>query len=142
MDKEACESFPGWDFLFSIAYSHSTSTKGSPIEKQEFDCKTWTEDERLNYQNRLPTERRLIYWRRFWELLLAVMPPVWAKAWKPEPIQLKGRRDSTNWLWHIRCAFSHGADPYRQICRRLATYESGCSKSSRARTCRRTRKKA
>lgn len=143
-DDDACQSFPGWDFLFSVAYSHPLSVKGSPMPPQDFDCPSWTADQRANHDNTLAPASRFTYWRRFWQLLPQVMPAAWAGAWKPRtrPNSLQGRRDSTNWLWHIRCGFSHGADPYRQVCRRLASYESGCSKSARARTCRKTRKKA
>lgn len=144
--EEACQSFPGWDFLFSIAYSHPLTVKGKPMpeEQDPTKCRGLTRDQEENRMNRLAPAKRLRYWNRFWATLPLVMPAPWAGSWKPEGSVsgLKNRQMATQWLWRVRCDFSHGADPYRQVCQRLATYESGCSKSTRARTCRRTRKKA
>jgi hypothetical protein len=143
--NEACQSFPGWDFLFSIAYSHPLTVKGKPMPDEmevPTKCQHLTVDQEENRMNRLAPMKRLKFWNRFWATLPLVMPPAWAKAWTGAADDLKSRAEATKWLWRIRCDFSHGADPYRQVCQRLATYESGCSKSLRARTCRRTRKKA
>lgn len=133
-----CESFPGWDFLFSVAHNHPLSSKSSPMpdtpdEAYKGDAAT------KNRWNILPPTERLKVWRRFWELLPAVMPAAWSKAWTAtgEKPCLQNRRSAVAWLWRIRCGFSHGADPYRVVCNRLATYESGCSTSTRAKTCRR-----
>jgi hypothetical protein len=134
-----CESFPGWDFLFSIAYNHPFSVKGAPMP--DSPTSEGMDDEELNRWNLLPSKRRFIVWRRFWTLLPAVMPPAWRIAWHGGMPQIQNRKTATAWLWRTRCSFSHGADPYRVVCRRLATYESGCSKSLKARTCRRERKK-
>jgi hypothetical protein len=131
-----CESFPGWDFLFSIAYNHPLGGQGKPMPDAAPKDHS---DEELNKWNMLPPQRRFKYWRRFWELLPAVMPKVWADAWTKtdERPCLQNKRSAVAWLWRIRCGFSHGADPYRVVCSRLASYASGCGKSSRARTCRR-----
>lgn len=143
----ACQSFPGWDFLFSVAYSHPLTVKGKPMPEEQVPtkCKNLTRDQEENRMNRLAPAKRLIFWNRFWATLPLVMPEPWAAAWngakQHSATGLKNRQDATRWLWRIRCDFSHGADPYRQVCQRLATYESGCSKSTRARTCRKTRKK-
>ena len=142
---EACKSFPGWDFLFSVAFSHPLTVKGKPMPEEQAPtvCRHLTKDQEENRMNRLNPEKRLRYWNKFWVTLPLVMPPAWASAWKGDGANgLKNRQQATRWLWRIRCDFSHGADPYRQVCQRLANYESGCSKSTRARTCRKTRKKA
>lgn len=137
-----CEAFPGWDFLFSIAYNHPLSVHGTKpmpdAPKLDEDSES---DEELNKWNMLAPEKRLIHWRKFWELLPQVMPALWAKAWaaaKQEPT-LNNRRQTVAYLWRIRCRFADGADPYTVVCNKLAAYESGCSKSVRARTCRRRR---
>jgi hypothetical protein len=142
---EDCKSFPGWDFLFSVAYSHPLTVKGKPMPEEArapTACRHLTPDQEANRMNTLSPEKRLVFWNQFWTTLPKVMPPVWAAAWTGGPASgLKNRQQATRWLWRIRCDFSHGADPYRQVCQRLATYESGCSKSTRARTCRKTRKR-
>ncbi len=145
--ESACESFPGWDFLFSIAYSYPLSVKGKPMADTPeavlkghleggCDGAKLTPDQEKNRWNTLAPERRLIYWRRFWRTLPLVLPAPWTKAWRPGPMTFRDRRTATAWLWRIRCNFSHGADPYRAVCSRLASYESGCASSKRARTCR------
>jgi hypothetical protein len=133
-----CNLFPGWDFLFSIAYNHPLSVKGSPMPNAP--PPTGLSDAELNRWNLLPPQRRYTYWRRFWSALVKVLPDVWRKAWlkAAEPATLTGRRFTVAWLWRVRCKFSEGADPYKVVCERLASYESGCSKSTRARTCRRS----
>lgn len=133
-----CESFPGWDFLFSVAYNHPLSSQGKPMPDA---APLSHDDEELNKWNMLPARRRMKWWRRFWVLLPAVMPKAWAEAWisaKEKP-RLDNKRSAISWLWRLRCNFSHGADPYRAVCSRLAAHASGCSKSTRARTCRRVR---
>lgn len=142
-----CESFPGWDFLFSIAFSYPHSIKGKPMPNTperilkghlEGSCDgiKLTPDQEKNRWNTLPPDRRLIYWLRFWKTLPLIMPPAWANAWRPGPMTFRNRKASTAWLWRIRCNFSHGADPYRDVCSKLASNESDCSSSIRARTCR------
>jgi hypothetical protein len=136
-----CESFPGWDFLFSIAYNHPLIVKGSPMPDTPPDAYKGNMAEK-NRWNILPAAERFKVWRRFWDLLPAVMPASWAKAWTSanQVATLKDRRSAVAWLWRVRCGFSHGADPYRVVCGRLASYESGCSTSTRAKTCRRVRR--
>lgn len=139
-----CESFPGWDFLFSIAYNHPLTVRGSPMP--DVPASAYKADAATkNRWNVLPAAERFKVWRRFWELLPAVMPPAWADAWNgglKSHCKIDKRRSAVAWLWRIRCGFSHGADPYRVVCGRLASYESGCSTSTRARTCRRLRSAA
>ncbi len=139
-----CESFPGWDFLFSIAYNHPLTVRNSkpmpdaPLETQIKGA----DDEELNKWNLLAPRRRFFHWRQFWFSLPSVMPAQWYHAWlnaKQRPC-LSDRRSTVAWLWRVRCKFADGADPYKMVCNRLATFESGCSKSIRARTCRRMRR--
>lgn len=142
---DPCESFPGWDFLFSIAYNHPLKVQGSPMPDTPeaiLTCPESQTDEELNRWNLLSPERRLVHWRRFWTYLPKVLPRPWRTAWeatRESPI-LINRRSAVAWLWRVRCGFADGADPYKQVCSRLANYESGCSSSSRARTCRRMRR--
>ncbi len=133
-----CESFPGWDFLFSVAYNHPLSVKGKPMPDVPAEAYKG-DDATKNRWNILEPRRRLKYWQRFWTLLPAVFPPTWRAAWAKEAPAFKNRRETVAWLWRTRCAFSHGADPYRVVCSRLAAHESGCGRSTRARTCRRVR---
>ncbi len=144
-----CESFPGWDFLFSIAHNHPLNSPSKPMPGAPTDLKG-SDDAILNKWNLLPNKRRYCYWRRFWPALAAVLPPVWANSWRRAagvPCT-QNRRSTVAWLWRTRCKFADGADPYKAVCHKLATYESGCSKSTRARTCRKitqtkkTRKRA
>ena len=137
-----CESFPGWDFLFSVAYNHPLGGQGKPMPDAPMPKDQ--SDEELNKWNMLPAARRFKHWRRFWELLPAVMPSAWSSAWTNtgEKPCLQNKRSAVAWLWRLRCGFSHGADPYRSVCNRLAAHASGCGSSSRARTCRKQRSKA
>ena len=140
-----CESFPGWDFLFSIAYNHPLTIRTSkpmPDAPSEKELKGASEEE-LNKWKMLSPRRRFCHWRQFWFVLPSVMPSQWYHAWlnaRQKPC-LNDRRSTVAWLWRIRCKFADGADPYKIVCNKLATYESGCSKSLRARTCRRYTRK-
>jgi hypothetical protein len=134
-------SFPAWDFLYSIAYNHPLKVSSTPMPGAPAATAT-THDADLNRWNILPASRRLTYWCKFWELLPMVLPPQWASSWvaTKTPCELSGRRDSVAWVWNIRCKFDTATnDPYRRVCSRLLSHSSGCSKSKRARTCRKKR---
>lgn len=137
---DPCEVFPGWDFLFSIAYNHPLAGQGSPIpDAPTASSLVDASDAELNKWNLLPPRRRFIMWRRFWYALPDAMSAQWRHAWTKakEVPNLLTKKSAVAWLWRIRCKFSDGADPYKAVCSRLASYESGCAHSSRARTCRR-----
>jgi len=140
-EPKPCESFPGWDFLFSIAYNHPLSVRGSKPMPDAPAAETINSDEELNKWNLLAPEKRFVPWRQFWDLLPQVMPAPWAKAWvkAAQVPTLDNRKQTVAYLWRVRCKFADGADPYTVVCNKLAAHESGCSKSLRARTCRRRR---
>jgi hypothetical protein len=142
--ENPCELFPGWDFLFSIAYNHPLKVNGTPMPDAPKSGLANASDEELNKWNLLPPRKRMKYWCHFWSTLPTVMPTPWRKAWlsaKEIPC-LANRRQTVAWLWRVRCKFANGADPYKEVCHKLATYESGCNKSTRAKTCRRQKNSA
>ena len=138
-EQSECEMFPGWDFLFSVAYNHplKTETSSMPNAPPESELKT---DRERNRWNVLRACIRYKYWRKFWSLLPAVLPEPWRSRWlsKKEKECFKNRKTTVAWLWRKRCLFSEG-DPYNAVCKRLVSYSSGCSTSLKARTCRRLR---
>ncbi len=134
-----CEAFPGWDFLFSVAYNHPLTSHGKPMPDAPV-LGPGTSDEELNKWNLLPPRRRYCKWTRFWALMPKVMPAAWSYAWmgaKEVPC-LQSKKTTVAWLWRLRCKFADGADPYKVVCHKLATHESGCSKFLRAKTCRKS----
>jgi hypothetical protein len=144
--KDVCiadQPFPAWDFLYSIAYNHPLKVVSTPMPAATATAATT--DAELNRLNILPPRKRFAYWCKFWKLLPMVLPSRWALHWvaaagKKTPCDLTGRRDAVSWVWHIRCKFDTTTnDPYRQVCSRLLSHSSGCSKSKRARTCRKKR---
>lgn len=138
--------FPAWDFLYSVAHTHPLALDETPLPDAP-NCHG-AEDCEKNRWNKLSPARRFHYWQKFWKLLPAVLPTYWADAWKRatevagEAIP-RNQRSMVAWLWRVRCAFEGDKDePYAEVCGRLTYYSSGCSTSSRAKTCRRTTRKA
>jgi hypothetical protein len=141
-----CDAFPAWDFLYSIAYNHPLKVKGSPMPGWDDAAPTTAATDReLNRWNVLDQRRRFEYWCAFWKKLPDVLPRQWREAWlaaahPTSPCQLYGKRTAVSWIWNIRCKFdATRRDPYREVCSRLVEHSSGCSKSKRARTCRKKR---
>ena len=138
-------SFEGWEFLFSIAEAHpysrvakaSVPIKGHPVEV--------TDPLELNRWNLMTPEERMPFYNRFWELLPDALPfPEWKASWK-EAVRALGpptcRADCLKYLWSIRRHMENSLEllnrtTYQSLCRELRDNRSGCSTSTRGRTCR------
>jgi hypothetical protein len=153
--EEGCAQthFPGWEFLFSIAENHPLSKEARasiPIKdapplselKTDFEQNKW---------NVLSPEDRLPYYQKFLELIPNVLPfEEWRKVWK----QTASECATTCWdtkqttlrsLWKLRCALEKKLDlinttDYFSLCRTLRNVKSGCSTSSRSKTCRKRKR--
>ena len=143
--------FPGWDFLFSIADLHPmslTARKSVPIHGATL-CESMKTDEEKNKGNCLTPEERLPHYKEFWQSLGAVLPfKEWRDAWKSTLThpRLSSRSKTVSWLWKKRCSMEHQLDlinrcKYSLLCKTLKHHRSGCNKSKRAKTCRKSRLK-
>ena len=122
-----------WDFLFAVAYNHpkEASRNSSPMSGCPDTC---TGDKEKNRWNTMTADERMPYYRRFWQLLPAILPG----KWSGEEAKLGCRKSAVAWLWRQRCQMDPSwHDPYQVVCERIASHASGCSASRRARTCRR-----
>lgn len=135
-----------WDFLFSVAYNHpKESSRGSkPMPNCPQEAYTCKHECERNKWNVLTVQERMKWYSKFWELLPAVLPTeishVWQQKQKEEPC-LECRRSTVAWLWRTRCAIDpEFKDPYTEICKKVSSYSSECSKSVRSRTCRKKKK--
>jgi len=140
--------FDGWEFLFSVAEAHpySRAAKASvpisghpPLE----DLKTPLE---RNMWNVMESDERMKFYTRFWELLQAVLPfPEWRSSWREAAGKdLNCREQCLKGLWSIRRHMEKSLDllnrtDYYSLCKELRDNRSGCSGSTRSRTCRRKR---
>jgi len=143
--------FPGWDFLFSIAELHPMSKaalSSVPIPRPDgVACEEIETAEEKNKWNCLSAQERLPLYKNFWTSLGKALPfPSWRKSWaKHAKNPTPDRRSGTiKWLWKIRCAMEYDLEllnscKYSHLCKTLKSYRSGCSKSVRAKTCRKTR---
>jgi hypothetical protein len=146
--------FPGWDFLFSVAELHpfSKSAKES-VPIPGMDCTTLKTNEDKNRWNCLSPKERMPLYKKFWQSLANVLPfPEWRKSWKKHSKKinestkyvLDTRSSTIRWLWQIRCKMEKDLNllnscKYKNLCKTLKTHRSGCSKSLRAKTCRKKR---
>lgn len=141
--------FEGWEFLFSIIENHPFSKQslaGRPIEgaPQTFSSK----EEQVRW-NTLPPEDRYEMFQQFWRCLPAVLPyKEWTAIWltAEKTADWSTRKSSLKSLWAIRCAMERelkllNRTDYSSLCSELRTHRSGCSKSVRAKTCRKGRSK-
>jgi len=139
--------FEGWEFLFSVAEAHPFSRAGRasvaisghpPLE----DLKTPLERNRWNV---MEADERIKYYNRFWELLPAVLPfPEWRRSWRSAAGEHKCREDCLKNLWGIRREMEKSLEllnrtTYYSLCKELRNNRSGCTRSTRSRTCRRER---
>jgi len=129
-----------WDFLFAIGYHYPKYIKVEPMPNSPpiEECKGDTCE--MNKWNVLPVKERMIWYKRFWSLLPAVLPSEIATRWQHLRITptLYSRQATLSWLWKMRCALdTHFKDPYTAICKRIKSFSSDCKHSY---TCRRTRK--
>jgi hypothetical protein len=137
--------FPGWDFLFSIADNHPDSSPSKPMPDAP-EKLPQTLEERNKY-NLLTAKERKVALREFWSVLPSVLPfKEWQVSWRrhagPLNQAIQNRRSALAWLWKIRCGMESDLNHMRKdtfygLCKRVATYRSGCATSKRAKTCRR-----
>jgi len=144
-------TFDGWEFLFSIAEAHplSRAAKTSVPIKGHPPIEEITEPFEKNRWNVMSPEDRLPYYNRFWELLPKVLPfPEWKEIWE-EATQKFGtpscRADCLKYLWFIRRHMEERLEllnqtSFNSLCKELRDNRSGCSTSSRGKTCRKKRK--
>jgi hypothetical protein len=142
--------FPGWDFLFCIADNHPHSSPSKPMPDTPSPMPTDLKG-RNRYNLLKPKERRAAL-KEFWQTLPDVLPfEEWSISWRKHagPIQkaIASRRSALSWLWKIRCGFEKDLQQlsnkdYHGLCKKLATYRSGCSSSTKAKTCRRLKSNA
>jgi hypothetical protein len=149
--KQPCtvNTMVGWDFLFSIAYTHPCdSVKSSPLSGAPEDH-TIKDPILRNRWNLLTKDERIPYLKKFWENALPNALPFeeWRNAWnkcKTNPPLNKDRKDMTDWLYDIeKCVCKILAQPppphsFRALCKELSAFESKCSgtKKKTVRTCR------
>ena len=141
--------FPGWDFLFSIAELHplSKTAKASvPIPGQ--DCSLLKTKELKNRWNCLEPDERMPLYKKFWDSIGKSLPfSEWSKSWKENSSNsdFSTRSSTIRWLWKLRCGMEHDLDllnncKFSHLCTTLKKHRSGCTKSLRAKTCRKTRR--
>lgn len=143
--------FPGWELLFSILDNHPFSKEGrttKPFEYNEDEIDFKNDIERNRY-NLLTPEERVNYIINFFKVLPNILPyREWRETWirvaaRSEEIG-KGRRKALVWLWRIRSALEKefelkNKDTFLGVCSTVAAHRSSCSKSARAKTCRKKR---
>lgn len=137
--------FPGWDFLFSIADLHPLSSivrKSVPMAgySDAVECKTVAEK---NKWNCMTPEERMVPYGKFWNSIQEVLPfKEWRAVWsKYADSKTKTKKKTISWLWSQRCAVEKELNlinrcKFSSLCKTLRVHRSGCSKSKRARTCR------
>lgn len=146
---QSCSRFPVWDFLFSVAYQHPRSTHGStpmPDAPPHPPPRCSIKDKcRWNF---ISAEERMPAFRTFWQELINILPTSqlqtrWRQALNEYPIgkALETRRATVLWVWHMHKATDVVQQAFPAVCRRLMSHSSNCSKSKRARTCRRLRQR-
>jgi hypothetical protein len=136
--------FPGWDFLFSIADCHPGTTPSKPMPDTPSPPPT-SLIERNRY-NLLTVEERKQQLKMFWRTLPEVLPfKEWKESWKRHAGSLnkavETRRSAMCWLYRIRCGMEKDLQQMSKVnffglCKKIAIHRSGCSKSTRAKTCR------
>lgn len=139
--------FEGWEFLFSIVENHPYSKQslgGTGLPGAPEDVKGMTLLEK-NRWNLLTAGERQTMVLQFWKCLPDVLPyPEWRRIWKMCPVNWSSRATSLKTLWGIRCKMESELEllnktNYHLLCKELKTHRSGCSKSKRAKTCRKPR---
>ena len=135
--------FPGWDFLFSIANLHPRSKAArKSIPMPGAPCKDLMPETEKNKWNCLEAEERVPFYIKFWQSLGRVLPfDEWRKSWKTH---LDVDYVTMNILWKVRCSMENDLTllnrcKYSSLCKTIKTHRSDCSKSRRARTCRKKR---
>jgi hypothetical protein len=101
--------------------------------------------ERNKYNLLTPKERKAQL-KHFWSALPDVLPfEEWRDLWRANAGSItkatQNRRSALSWLWRIRCSMTQGLaeiskETFQGLCKQVASHRSGCSKSLRAKTCR------
>jgi hypothetical protein len=137
--------FEGWEFLFSIVENHPYSKQslaGIPIPGAPDNLET---DLEKNQWNVLPAADRMKKVEQFWRCLPLVFPyPEWKTIWSSCSMDWSSRASALKTLWQIRCRMESELEllnktNYHSLCYELKKHRSGCSKSKRAKTCRKKR---
>ena len=145
--------FPGWEFLFSIVETHpltKESRASIPIKDAPSPEELKTDFEK-NKWNVLSPEDRLPYYTRFLELIPNVLPfEEWRTVWKSTAKTFQSdcwntKQSTLRHMWKLRCALEKelqllNTTNYFSLCRQLQTIKSGCSTSSRSKTCRKRKR--
>lgn len=154
-----------WNFLFAVAYNHPKQTykdskpmancpesilHDSPQHNQicksvsKLDINEKKMELERNKWNVLSYSVRMRWYTRFWYILPHVFGENLSKAWfsaqKRSNRSIENRKSTISWIWRMRCLLDKNfQDPYTQICKKIAEHSSDCSKSLRAKTCRKKR---
>ncbi len=142
--------FPGWNFLFSVADNHPGSSPSKPMpDVPEVPPKSFKERNRYNL---LTAAERVQMLKKFWASIPSVLPfSLWQSLWRENLCSLskvtKNRRSAMSAIWSIQCAMDtelhrSATQDFHGLCKTIASYRSGCSKSTRAKTCRATKASA
>lgn len=138
--------FPGWDFLFSVAELHPLSKAAKvSIPMPGISCDVLSTPEEKNKGNCLKPEERMEYYRIFWNTVGRSLPfKEWRQSWARTAPTLFSRKATLRWLWKVRCRMENDLEllnkcKYSSLCKTLKNHRSGCSRSVRARTCRKNR---
>jgi hypothetical protein len=145
-------NFPGWEMLFCILDNHPLSREGKHTKPFEYDPDTVDLSNELekNKFNLLTPTQRLNYIIHFFTVLPNILPyNEWRDSWNAvatDPVRgiSSGRKGALAWLWKIRSTLEEqfalkNKDTFFGVCSTLAAHRSSCSKSRRARTCRKRR---
>jgi len=148
----------GWDFMTSVAFTTpAINYKAAPMpDYDESEHLTLTLETKNRY-NLLTREERILALKEWWSLIPAILPcsawrASWASASAKEIPLYEGREAAMQWMWAVeeevcqglRCPPPHESLPFLK--KTMKVYESSCgqanSKSRRAKTCRKNKKKA
>ena len=127
----------------SLVSKQSVPIQGAP------PCDLLVSYEEKNLWNCLKPDERFPLYVLFWKSLGAVLPfPEWRASWLKnggfDDGALTTRDQTLKWLWNLRCAMETELEllnrcKYSALCKTLKVFRSGCTKSSRAKTCRKKR---
>jgi hypothetical protein len=142
-----------WNFLFSIGYNHpkDKSRNDEPMPDcpaSAYKCKNMYEKNKWNI---LPFKQRMLWYKRFWHCLPAVLPlkirDKWIAIEKRNPCTLFNREAVLSWLWRMRCGLdTHYKDPYTTVCKVIKSHSITCNNThnihnTHNNTCRAPRQK-
>jgi hypothetical protein len=147
---EGCSrtTFDGWDFLFCVADNHplSRASRAALPIRDAPPLESLDTPLLRNRWNVMDPEERMVYYEKFWKLLPEVLPfEEWRDAWHPNSVNgWDTQKKSVRTLWAIRCSLEKELNllnrtTYSNLCKVLQNHRSGCSTSTRGKTCRKKR---